>query len=347
MESIQSYIDNHDPPIYLAILTPCYGGNVNVNFVESLLQTKELFTSMNLKHTILFCHNDSLVTRARNSLVASALSITDPHPVTHILFIDADLRWKPVDIIKLLMANKPLVGGLYPLKAYRWDRFFQKTTTKEEKDGDEDENKSSQRHISSNPNPNPTSSSSHYSSFVDQVIRERHQYVSPTEYNDKTLMRCRLVDYNANFLGTNADIENNLMKIKLLPTGFMMIERQVFTRMMEAFPETKYNDDLPRDQSEWDTKEKKEAAMQRYNDRNKYMYAFFDTGVVRNSYYSEDWWFSHRWRQLGGDVWAHVSIDLTHYGTEGYVGSFLTSINIPKDTTTTTTIPTTLTEHSN
>jgi len=42
---------------------------------------------------------------------------------THFLFIDADITWDPHDILKLLMADKPIVGGIYPIKNYQWNKI--------------------------------------------------------------------------------------------------------------------------------------------------------------------------------------------------------------------------------
>ena len=43
---------------------------------------------------------------------------------THFLFIDNDITWDPVDIFKLLLADKDLIGGIYPLKSYEWNKLL-------------------------------------------------------------------------------------------------------------------------------------------------------------------------------------------------------------------------------
>ena len=71
-EKITGYLQNNN--IQLCILTPCYGASCNINYVESLIMTITFFNSINLKYKIYFCHNDSLVSRARNNLIAKAMT---------------------------------------------------------------------------------------------------------------------------------------------------------------------------------------------------------------------------------------------------------------------------------
>ena len=118
-ERIHSYVRENKP--HVCILTPCYGSVCFVNYVHCLLRTKEVFEHFNIKLKIEFCKNDSLVSRARNNLIAKAMAYND---VTHIMFIDNDITWDPINIIKLIIANKPVIGGIYPLKNYDWDKIL-------------------------------------------------------------------------------------------------------------------------------------------------------------------------------------------------------------------------------
>jgi hypothetical protein len=58
--------------------------------------------------------NESLVTRARNNLMAKMMTNKE---ATHFLFIDADIRFEPDAILKMIACDKDVIGGLYPKKA--------------------------------------------------------------------------------------------------------------------------------------------------------------------------------------------------------------------------------------
>ena len=56
---------------------------------------------------------DSLVTRARNELVARFLR----SEATHLFFVDSDIGFTPEQVLEMLRFNEPFVAGVYPLKA--------------------------------------------------------------------------------------------------------------------------------------------------------------------------------------------------------------------------------------
>jgi len=57
--------------------------------------------------------NESLISRARNTLVAKFLNNPES---THRMFVDADIGWEPWHLLVLLNRNVDVIGGLYPMK---------------------------------------------------------------------------------------------------------------------------------------------------------------------------------------------------------------------------------------
>jgi len=200
---IIDYIAKAKP--HLVILTPCYNSSMYVTYTESLLQTMFMCKDLGINATIHFCRNDSLVSRARNNLIAKAMNIST---ATHFLFIDADITWSPFDILKLLVADKPIVGGIYPIKNYEFDK------------------------LASNPN------------FISDIFNRKNKSQLKDSFSNKEYLQNNMVRYNINYASNTLEIENNLSKVKHLATGFMLIKRTVIELMSKAFPQTKYVDDV-------------------------------------------------------------------------------------------------------
>lgn len=108
------------PHIFLA--TPCYGGVVTQGYMQSVCALMAAAPAAGVDLTLGLLGQDALITRSRNTL----LSCFTHHPeATHILFIDADIIFEPEHVFKLLRFGRPVVAGIYPLKAYYWDAAFQ------------------------------------------------------------------------------------------------------------------------------------------------------------------------------------------------------------------------------
>jgi len=206
---LHEYLSTHTVKLY--ILTPCFGGVCHVNYVVSLMNMIHLFKSLNIQLQVEFVKNDSLVSRARNNLIARAM--TDPES-THFLFIDNDITWNPLDVLKLIVADKDLVGGAYPLKHYYWERLLK--------------------------DPHHPFNTNIVQSWVDK--KKGSQLSSLIE--DVDMVKYNLLRYNINLIDGTLAIENNIAKVKHLATGFMMIKRKMISSMMKAFPSTKYQDDI-------------------------------------------------------------------------------------------------------
>src|SRR6185312_15124825 len=105
------------PHVYLA--TPCYGGTVNLQYMQSVLALQTACRERGVGLTVDLMGGDALITRARSRLAARFLA----HPqATHILFCDADIGFAPENLFRLLAADKRLIGGVYPLKFIDWEK---------------------------------------------------------------------------------------------------------------------------------------------------------------------------------------------------------------------------------
>jgi hypothetical protein len=262
--------------ICLYILTPHYGGMCYVTYMNSLIATIQRFKELGITLHIEFCNNDSLVSRARNNLVAKAM--TNPN-TTHILFIDNDITWDPESILKLLIANQPIVGGIYPIKRYKWDNIV------------DNNQESQQNHIQS-------------------WINAKDGSIFKNIMSNSDLIQHKLLSYNLNYLTNSLRVENNLTKVRHIATGFMMIKRKVIEKMQEAYPSTKYTDDIGFLNQE----------------EHAQAYALFDCGVEDGHYLSEDWLFCNRWTNMGGEIMVDITINLNHTGMETYRGCYLASL---------------------
>ena len=98
------------------IATPAYGGHVYSGYTESLVYTCFLLRMMNVDFELKYINNQ-IVTRARN--MCSSVFLED-RSFTHMLFIDADVVWDPLDVRKLLSHDRECVVGVYPNKKYYW-----------------------------------------------------------------------------------------------------------------------------------------------------------------------------------------------------------------------------------
>lgn len=98
--------------------------------------------------------------------------------------------------------------------------------------------------------------------------------------------------------------DDGTQRVKYIGTGSMLVKRRVFERMIEAYgPQIAYSPDAG---EEGGTK-----------------HDFFPVGVYRTPdghgrYLSEDWYFCQRWLDLGGEVWADLTVVHHHIGRAVY-----------------------------
>lgn len=111
------------------IMTPSHDGTFFFTYVASVIQLMAAAATVGLPINFMFQVGDSLVTRARNHLVA--LFLSEPQ-WTHLMWIDADIGFSPEAFYRLLQSNHDIAAGVYPLKREDWPQEGVPAGTKEQ-----------------------------------------------------------------------------------------------------------------------------------------------------------------------------------------------------------------------
>lgn len=246
---------------FIVIATPCYGGLVNQSYMESVLQLFGYASSNDFKVTLALNGHDSLITRSRNKLVSVFMDIED---ATHLMFIDADIAFKPEYVHRMLTFDEDVVAGMYPIKNLDWPLLHK-----------------------------------HYSSemTVEELKESGLNYVGLPH------------------VGANREERDGFVTGIYAGTGFKLIKRTVFERMMTAYPETKYS---------------VAQTFPRVKVQSSNQYALFECMIdpITGVYLSEDFAFCKRWQKLGGKIWLDTQSRLTHVGVYKYEGSPIKTISV-------------------
>lgn len=96
------------------ICMPCYGGQLTESTFMSFIKWSNMARQLGIEWTVETMTNESLISRARNTLTAKFLHTKES---THLMFIDADIGWEPWHLLVMLNAQKDVIGGLYPMKS--------------------------------------------------------------------------------------------------------------------------------------------------------------------------------------------------------------------------------------
>lgn len=199
----------------VAIGLPMYSSQIEINCITPCF--KALIQPENPVSVIIKQVGDSLVTRARNNIVARFLY--ENTECTHLMFIDSDIEFHENDIKRLVSHDKPIVGGVY--------------------------------------------------------LKKKFPYTA--------------------VMNTVDEMHGSLAKVKETGTGFLLIQRHVFNRMIERvnIPEYKPCSD--------------EEQLPAVHD-------FFRVGVVGETYLSEDYYFCHLAQMAGFDIWLDTELIVKHHG---------------------------------
>jgi len=97
--------------------------------------------------------------------------------------------------------------------------------------------------------------------------------------------------------GVPALAENGCIKAFGLPTGFILIRREVFSKIKKEYPQYAYTD-------------------VQHGKPNTEKHDFFPQGVKGGRWWGEDYAFCNLWRDMGGELWVYPNIDFVHYSAD-------------------------------
>jgi hypothetical protein len=173
----------------------------------------------------------------------------------YLFWIDADIAFKAEDAIRMLEADKDVIGGIYPKKEINWNTVRQAALEGEE------------------------NLKNFTGSFVVNLIDAEPSITVPVD---------------------------EPCEVSAIGTGFMLIKREVFEKL-------------------------KPHTQTFVSDMNymagKEIYGFYLDPIDPESkrLLSEDYFFCHQWRKIGGKIYAAPWCRLGHMGTYLFEGGLLPS----------------------
>ena len=99
--------------LHIHFCTPCYGGMIMEPCFGSYMRFGMLAMKYGINFSLDTMVNESLITRGRNNLVSKFLA---NDKATHLMWVDADIKWEPEAVLRMALYNVGVVCGLYPMK---------------------------------------------------------------------------------------------------------------------------------------------------------------------------------------------------------------------------------------
>ena len=112
----------------ITIATPMYGGVCHGAYLKSIIALINLLAKKGYNVNYSELSNESLITRARNTLTEMFLRSANDY----LLFIDSDEGFDADQVVKMIDENEMLIGAAVPMKGINWERV--KTAVKDGKE---------------------------------------------------------------------------------------------------------------------------------------------------------------------------------------------------------------------
>lgn len=270
--------------IHLAILTYTSNGQLCTQYVKSLLDTLRVANERGLTITPIFSHNDNIIARAKNNMLAKALAMESPTKCTHVMFIDGDIGWGVESVMKFLQSDKDIIGGIHPSNGYNFavldgdgPRLFHETRLQD--------------------NSSTT------------LVQWKQCFARNENVPIELFTMAFLLKYNMMpWPSGEIEIENGMASIRYISSGFLLLKRRAIEQKIKPLiPDLKYVDTT----GFLTTEKEQENA-----------YAYFQSTVRQEKFLSEDWNFCDLCRNAGLNIVADIDVTLSRADTHTFVGNF-------------------------
>src|ERR1043165_3146603 len=94
------------------IATPAFDGKVTVPYACSLADTRLYLASTGIETVLRIHTSGSLLVRERNDLIKAFLE----SDCSHMLCIDSDIAWNPIDVQRMINLDEDFIAALYPAR---------------------------------------------------------------------------------------------------------------------------------------------------------------------------------------------------------------------------------------
>lgn len=289
--------DGTPPTPRVFIATPCFNGVCTAEYALGLNNLVLSLERSGIATEIGLLSKESLITRARNKLVADFRKST----CTHLFFVDADIGFTAADFKPLAESGFDVVCGAYPMKRVGW-----KNVTEAVREGKAPEQlaKAGACYAVNAP------SAAQNGATVKGVVRAGARFLEVLDAATGFLLitRAAIEKYIAHYgksIEFTADYEPNI--------------GEIHHRVFDAGEDPS----CPRQEAL-----EALALAAGLNDSGKLAIA---AELYRKSlesqpgrYLSEDYWFSRKWQRMGGQVWLCLAPKLSHTGPYTYTGDIAT-----------------------
>jgi len=92
--------------------------------------------------------------------------------------------------------------------------------------------------------------------------------------------------------------KDGLLQCEGVPTGFMLVKREVIEALVMAYPELAYTENQIK------------------------LVALFQNITKDGQFWGEDYIFCQRWSAIGGELWAETDLTFSHCGSKAWKGNY-------------------------